>query len=150
MSPERGRSPVGEREPRDRKLSFSPLPRSWDPPSTQVTAQPIGAFEVPKSKRICSFHHLPLSHRILKTDCRNSTSYNSSNLLPLRSRHRLWLRSPQTRPNSRTCISKPLHQRRNKTRRPNMLRAGNTSKPHVHSGSRWHERRCSPHWSHPR
>lgn len=55
LSPPRGRSPVGSHEsPRDRKLSFSPLPGSWDPPATEEhEPATIGAFEVPKSKRIC-------------------------------------------------------------------------------------------------
>ncbi|TVY73391.1 Protein FMP42 [Lachnellula suecica] len=55
LSPERGRSPVGgAHSPRDRKLSFSPLPGSWVPPSLEenLQAQAVGAFEVPKSKRI--------------------------------------------------------------------------------------------------
>ncbi|KUJ22750.1 MFS transporter-like protein Fmp42 [Mollisia scopiformis] len=53
LSPPRGRSPVGSHEnPRDRKLSFSPLPGSWDPPAAEEHTHAIGAFEVPKSKRI--------------------------------------------------------------------------------------------------
>ncbi|CZR50960.1 related to MFS amino acid transporter [Phialocephala subalpina] len=54
LSPPRGRSPVGSHEsPRDRKLSFSPLPGSWDPPAAEEhEPATIGAFEVPKSKRI--------------------------------------------------------------------------------------------------
>ena len=52
LSPERGRSPVGERS---RKLSFSPLLDDWEPPIMHHEhQQPIGAFEVPKSKRRCS------------------------------------------------------------------------------------------------
>jgi hypothetical protein len=55
LSPERGRSPSGERDaPRYRKLSFSPLPESWNPPIVQDSVQPIGAFEVPRVKRICN------------------------------------------------------------------------------------------------
>lgn len=56
LSPERGRSPTGSHSPRDRKLSFSPLPGSWVPPATEEDVQAIGAFEVPKSKRICESH----------------------------------------------------------------------------------------------
>ncbi|KAH8657459.1 major facilitator superfamily domain-containing protein [Tricladium varicosporioides] len=52
LSPERGRSPTGSQSPRDRKLSFSPLPGSWAPVEVQQGDQAIGAFEVPKSKRI--------------------------------------------------------------------------------------------------
>ncbi|KAG9238370.1 MFS transporter-like protein Fmp42 [Amylocarpus encephaloides] len=49
FSPERGVSPAGSR---DRKLSFSPLPESWVPPALEESSQAIGAFEVPKAKRI--------------------------------------------------------------------------------------------------
>ncbi|KAE8444602.1 hypothetical protein EG329_014433 [Mollisiaceae sp. DMI_Dod_QoI] len=53
LSPPRGRSPAGSNgNPRDRKLSFSPLPPSWDPPATEEHTHAIGAFEVPRSKRI--------------------------------------------------------------------------------------------------
>ncbi|KAF4626797.1 hypothetical protein G7Y89_g11363 [Cudoniella acicularis] len=52
LSPERGRSPAASQSPRDRKLSFSPLPGSWVPPDLHEGTQAIGAFEVPKSKRI--------------------------------------------------------------------------------------------------
>lgn len=53
LSPERGRSPEnGSLSPRVRKLSFSPLPPSWDPPVQQANIQPVGAFEVSKAKRI--------------------------------------------------------------------------------------------------
>ncbi len=56
ISPERGRSDSGAHSPRDRKLSFSPLPRNWDPlPIPDETSHSIGAFEVPKAKRICMF-----------------------------------------------------------------------------------------------
>jgi hypothetical protein len=53
LSPERGRSPTGSHSPRDRKLSFSPLPGSWVTVPEQSVAQPIGAFEVPKRTRVC-------------------------------------------------------------------------------------------------
>ncbi|KAK3328975.1 major facilitator superfamily domain-containing protein [Apodospora peruviana] len=36
---------------RARKLSFNPLPQSWDPPTLE-TVQAVGAFEVPKWKRV--------------------------------------------------------------------------------------------------
>jgi hypothetical protein len=36
---------------RDRKLSFNPLPQEWDP-VTLDTVHAVGAFEVPKWKRI--------------------------------------------------------------------------------------------------
>jgi hypothetical protein len=50
---ERGSTPDGSRSPRNRKLSFSPLPGAWDPPNTTTEhVEPIGAFEVPESKRI--------------------------------------------------------------------------------------------------
>lgn len=55
LSPERGRSPDGSEFPRVRKLSFSPLPESWHPPHTQEETEAIGAFEVPKPKRIRGF-----------------------------------------------------------------------------------------------
>lgn len=59
LSPPRGRSPAGSNgSPRDRKLSFSPLPQSWDPPAEEEHTHTIGAFEVPKSKRICKFRTL--------------------------------------------------------------------------------------------
>jgi len=56
LSPERGRSPVGRRSSKDRKLSFSPMPGAWDPANVEddvEVMENIGAFEVPKSKRIC-------------------------------------------------------------------------------------------------
>ncbi|KAK0618341.1 major facilitator superfamily transporter [Bombardia bombarda] len=37
---------------RARKLSFNPLPQSWDPAPTLDQVQAVGAFEVPKWKRI--------------------------------------------------------------------------------------------------
>jgi hypothetical protein len=41
---------------RARKLSFNPLPEAWDPPSLKHdTIQAVGAFEVPKWKRIGKF-----------------------------------------------------------------------------------------------
>ncbi|TVY38250.1 Protein FMP42, partial [Lachnellula occidentalis] len=52
LSPERGRSPTSSHSPRDRKLSFSPIPGSWVAPAVEENVQAIGAFEVPKSKRI--------------------------------------------------------------------------------------------------
>jgi hypothetical protein len=52
--PERGRSPLSGTN-RDRKLSFSPLPGAWDPIPTQEIIPAVGAFEVPKSKRIRKF-----------------------------------------------------------------------------------------------
>lgn len=106
LSPPRGRSPVGSHSsPRDRKLSFSPLPGSWDPPVTEEHPHAtIGAFEVPKSKRICELWFLSAS-KIQHTDKPvNSTSRNFSLLLPLRSRYRLWLCCSQTSPYPRTCI----------------------------------------------
>jgi hypothetical protein len=39
---------------RDRRLSFNPLPESWDPPTTTPGyLESVGAFEVPKWKRVC-------------------------------------------------------------------------------------------------
>jgi hypothetical protein len=61
LSPERGRSPVGERG--SRKLSFSPLPGDWEPPVHHEHAQPIGAFEVPRSKRISVYFTLSFNSR---------------------------------------------------------------------------------------
>ncbi|CZT47428.1 related to MFS amino acid transporter [Rhynchosporium secalis] len=56
LYPERGRSLSnggGSPSSRDRKLSFSPLPGSWDPPPALVEqVAPISAFEVPRSTRI--------------------------------------------------------------------------------------------------
>ncbi|CAL3962219.1 hypothetical protein PZA11_000557 [Diplocarpon coronariae] len=50
---ERGRSQSESPSSRDRKLSFSPLPGSWDPPPALTeNVNPIGAFEVPRFKRI--------------------------------------------------------------------------------------------------
>jgi hypothetical protein len=54
FTPERGRSPSSATN-RDRKLSFSPLPGAWDPVPTQEIIPAVGAFEVPKSKRIRKF-----------------------------------------------------------------------------------------------
>ncbi|EKD11887.1 uncharacterized protein L3040_009030 [Drepanopeziza brunnea f. sp. 'multigermtubi'] len=53
----RARSGSHSPSSRDRKLSFSPLPGSWDPPpAPELVADhippPIAAFEVPRSKRI--------------------------------------------------------------------------------------------------
>ena len=41
---------------RARKLSFNPLPDTWDAPVLEQV-QAVGAFEVPKWKRICKFLH---------------------------------------------------------------------------------------------
>lgn len=59
LSPERGRSPTGRRASRDRKLSFSPVPGAWDPRTVEEEPEfmeNIGAFEVPKPKRICEYN----------------------------------------------------------------------------------------------
>lgn len=60
LSPERGRSPDGRRGARDRKLSFSPLPGPWHQPSVEEVldegAETVGAFDVPKTKRISEYH----------------------------------------------------------------------------------------------
>ncbi|KAK4168524.1 major facilitator superfamily domain-containing protein [Cladorrhinum sp. PSN259] len=37
---------------RARKLTFNPLPQEWDPPTTLDQLQAVGAFEVPKWKRL--------------------------------------------------------------------------------------------------
>lgn len=45
----RDRSPAGSQR---RKMSFNPVD-GWTPPS--VLDEPVGAFEVPKTKRVCMF-----------------------------------------------------------------------------------------------
>jgi hypothetical protein len=56
LSPERGRSPSSVHR---HKLSFNPLPGTWEEPGQEETGHQernenaIGAFEVPKAKRIC-------------------------------------------------------------------------------------------------
>ncbi|KAG9245994.1 MFS transporter-like protein Fmp42 [Calycina marina] len=57
LSPDRERSPSpsGSPTPRLRKLSFNPLPGDWNAPeeaAQETHAQPIGAFEVSKARRI--------------------------------------------------------------------------------------------------
>ncbi|KAL2129070.1 hypothetical protein VTI74DRAFT_8274 [Chaetomium olivicolor] len=37
---------------RARKLTFNPLPQEWDPPSTDEQLQAVGAFKVPRWKRL--------------------------------------------------------------------------------------------------
>lgn len=37
---------------RDRKLSFNPLPQEWDPVPTLDQVHAVGAFEVPRWKRM--------------------------------------------------------------------------------------------------
>jgi hypothetical protein len=37
---------------RARKLTFNPLPQEWDPQATPEQPQAVGAFEVPKWKRL--------------------------------------------------------------------------------------------------
>ena len=37
---------------RARKLTFNPLPQEWDPPATLDQLNAVGAFEVPKWKRL--------------------------------------------------------------------------------------------------
>jgi hypothetical protein len=59
LVPDRGSSRSESASSRDRKLSFSPLPESWDPPIVPEGQQPIGAFEVPYAKRVCK--NLPIS-----------------------------------------------------------------------------------------
>lgn len=45
---------------RDRRLSFNPLPESWDPPTSQPGyLESVGAFEVPKWKRVCKSECTP-------------------------------------------------------------------------------------------
>lgn len=45
---------------RDRRLSFNPLPESWDPPTSQPGyLESVGAFEVPKWKRVCKLERRP-------------------------------------------------------------------------------------------
>jgi len=53
LVPDRGGSRSESPSSRDRKLSFSPLPGSWDPPIVPEGQQPISAFEVPYAKRVC-------------------------------------------------------------------------------------------------
>jgi len=48
-------APQLENEDLEIVSELQPLPGSWDPPITRSTAQPIGAFEIPKSKRIRKF-----------------------------------------------------------------------------------------------
>ena len=67
LSPERGRSPVSSH--RDRKLSFSPLPGDWEAPAPKQHVQPIGAFEVPRAKRIRAFPFCPLRTVFRKSSC---------------------------------------------------------------------------------
>ncbi|KAH8603080.1 major facilitator superfamily transporter [Bisporella sp. PMI_857] len=52
LSPERGRSPADPA--RERRLSFNPLPGDWEAPALALEShvEPIGAFEVPKARRI--------------------------------------------------------------------------------------------------
>jgi hypothetical protein len=55
-SPWRGNSPAGSDR---RKLSFNPV-GEWLPPAT--LEEPIGAFEVPKTKRMCKLESILLRH----------------------------------------------------------------------------------------
>jgi hypothetical protein len=155
FSPERGRSPTGSR---DRKLSFSPLPESWSPPAADVETQAIGAFEVPKAKRICkslSFQSSGFVTVLLRetmiefplTEHPNSTSLYSSHLLSFRRWHCLWLRSYQTSPHSRTCIPQPLHEERTRGGRTDVLRPRDSLELDVHRSSSRNKCRSSPDWS---
>lgn len=40
---------------RARKLTFNPLPPVWDPPTTVDQLQAVGAFKVPRWKRLRKF-----------------------------------------------------------------------------------------------
>lgn len=40
---------------RARKLSFNPVPQDWDPPVVLEHPDGVGAFEVPKWKRVRKF-----------------------------------------------------------------------------------------------
>ena len=51
----RDRSPAGSQR---RKMSFNPVD-GWTPP--HVLDEPVGAFEVPKMKRVCMFCYFHLS-----------------------------------------------------------------------------------------
>lgn len=52
--PGRSRRGSDASEFRARKLSFNPLPEAWDPPANkQNDLDAVGAFEVPKWKRVC-------------------------------------------------------------------------------------------------
>jgi len=73
--PERERQLSVSGSLRNRKLSFSPLPDSWDPPVLD-TVQPIGAFEVPRIRRIRECFHsfcLPRPRLLEAPDLYNRT-----------------------------------------------------------------------------
>lgn len=44
---------------RSRKLTFNPLPQEWDPPDTIEHPHAVGAFTVPKWKRLRRFFFPP-------------------------------------------------------------------------------------------
>lgn len=44
---------------RDRRLSFNPLPESWDPVGKPGHVDSVGAFEVPRWRRICESSNYP-------------------------------------------------------------------------------------------
>lgn len=46
---------ASEASTRARKLSFNPLPEEWNPPTTTDQPLAVGAFEVPKWKRLRRF-----------------------------------------------------------------------------------------------
>ncbi len=100
---------------RARKLSFNPLPDEWDPPAEREdNIQAVGAFEVPKWKRI---RELPpaLSYNssldVITYSTRSSsfsTGVRHCRLLPLRCRDRVWLRCHKAGPEERGRLSRSL------------------------------------------
>lgn len=103
---------------RARKLSFNPLPESWDPAFTRDDDVPnpaVGAFEVPRWKRIRT-PSLPtpqgrMATRRPSTDRTRSPDLSDGWVLPLCGRHCVWLCRHQTRLEARGrlpgCVSRP-------------------------------------------
>lgn len=135
FSPVRGRSPASATS-RDRKLSFSPFPGAWDPIPTQEVIPAIGAFEVPKAKRIRKF--FVITNRDAEADLTPtySTGRSCCYILPLCRRDCLWLRCPQTSLDQGTGLSISLYAGRIKSQSQNMFCTRDTFKSYVHRCSR--------------
>lgn len=101
---------------RARKLSFNPLPESWDPVFARDDDVPnpaIGAFEVPQWKRICTLPS-PTARVVARhpfTDQTRSTDLSDGRVLSICGRHCVWLCRHQacleTRGRLPGCVSRP-------------------------------------------
>ena len=102
---------------RARKISFNPLPESWDPAFTRDDDVPnpaVGAFEVPQWKRIRTLPPSPFGvpRRHPFPDQTRSPDLRDGRVLSVCGRHCVWLCRHQARLEARGrlpgCVSRPF------------------------------------------